>query len=92
MSESAKPSRRLFLAAGPASAVFAALGAAAAIPALDPVFAAIERHKAAWDAYGLICYRTDGVLAKRQGREVTQADEDAVDDAGGIPNGRRSPI
>jgi hypothetical protein len=34
MSESAKPSRRLFLAAGPAAAVFGALGVAAAAPAM----------------------------------------------------------
>jgi hypothetical protein len=82
LSNSTHASRRLFLAAGPASAVFAALGVAAAIPALDPVFAAIERHRAAWDAYGVTCYRTDDVLAKQQGREVTQADEDAVEEAG----------
>jgi hypothetical protein len=49
MSETAKPSRRLFLAAGPAAAVFGALEAVAT-PA-DPVFAAIERHKAAWAAF-----------------------------------------
>jgi hypothetical protein len=45
-------SRRLFLAAGSASAVFGALAQAAAASTMvdDPIFAAIERHRAAWRA------------------------------------------
>lgn len=45
-------SRRLFLAAGSAATVFGALTQAVnATPAgIDPIFAAIERHRAAWRA------------------------------------------
>ena len=81
MSETAKPSRRLFLAAGPASAVFGALALSAALPSVDPIFAAIERHKAAWDAFGEAGPAADNILAKQQGRVVTQADCDALDAA-----------
>lgn len=80
-SDTTTPSRRLFIAAGPASAVFAALGVAAAIPVLDPVFAAIERHKSAWDAFDAACSLTDNALARQQGREVTKADEAAFERA-----------
>ena len=81
MSETAKPSRRLFLAAGPAAAVFGALALSAALPSVDPIFAAIERHKAAWDAFGEAGPAADNILAKQQGRVVTQADCDALDAA-----------
>jgi hypothetical protein len=45
-----KPSRRLFLAAGSATAVFGALSVAAA-QEQAPVFAAIERLKTAWAVF-----------------------------------------
>ena len=81
MSETAKPSRRLFLAAGPAAAVFGALALSAALPSVDPIFAAIERHKAAWDAFGEAGPAADKNPAKQQGRVVTQSDCDALDAA-----------
>ena len=78
MSESAKPSRRLFLAAGPAAAVFGALGAAAAAPVTpdltldhEPILAAIERHQAAEGAFTATLRPVDKVYARLQGREVT---------------------
>jgi hypothetical protein len=71
-------SRRLFLAAGSAAAVFATVKRAAASTAgADPIFAAIERHKLAFDTFCATCSRTDDVLAQEQGREVTEADEAA---------------
>ena len=81
MSATAKSSRRLFLAAGPAAAVFGALALSAAIPSVDPIFAAIERHRAAWDAFGAAGPAADNILAKQQGRVVTQSDCDALDAA-----------
>ena len=63
---------RLF-AAAPALAILPAAIAAAA--ECDPVFAAIERHRAAWRAFSDACELTDEPLAKEQGREVTEADE-----------------
>jgi hypothetical protein len=48
---------------------------AAALP--DPIFAAIERHKAAWAAVGAMTRAVDEVAAIREGREITQADWDA---------------
>lgn len=77
-------SRRLFLAAGSASAVFGALAqTTAAAPAgdADPIFAAIERHKAAERAFLVTCDRTDEVRASQEGREVTEDDEAAWDSA-----------
>lgn len=76
-------SRRVFLAAGPAASVFAILGAAARAEALsfDPIFSAIERHRNAWKAFEAVCQITDEILAKRQGRAVTQEDEDAYEAA-----------
>jgi hypothetical protein len=84
MSESAKPSRRLFLAAGPASAVFAALGVAAAFPALDPIFSAIERHKAAWSAFLETVDPLDNVEGEQEGTKeeaAYTAASDAADEA-----------
>ena len=46
---------------------------------LDPVFAAIERHKEAWRAFDVACDMADGPLADEQGREVTEADEAAYE-------------
>jgi len=66
-------------------AVVAGLAAASsdALPAIadsipvdaDPIFAAIERHKAAERAFLVTCDLTDEVRAEREGREVTEADE-----------------
>ncbi len=50
----------------------------------DPVFALIERHRLAWKRFGVDCDLTDCVLAKMQGREITDEDEarrDASDKA-----------
>ena len=70
-----KPSRRAMLA-GLAAAPVAGLPAIAGVVAGDdPIFAAIERHKAAWSAFLPTCDLTDEVLAKQQGRDVTEADE-----------------
>jgi hypothetical protein len=43
--------------------------------------AAIERHKAAWRARDAACPRSDEVVARNEGREVTEADEAAYDAA-----------
>ena len=68
---------RLF-AGAPALAILPAAMSAAPV---DPIFAAIERHRLAWAAFDASCERTDSVLARNQGHEVTQADEDARDEA-----------
>jgi hypothetical protein len=78
----AKPSRRLFLAAGSAAAVFATVKIAAAESvAVDPIFAAVDRHREAWRAFDAACSRTDNVVAEQEGRDVTDADEAAYDAA-----------
>jgi hypothetical protein len=83
MSDQAQTSRRLFLAAGSASAVFGALAqATAAAPAdADPIFAAIERHKAAEARYDAACGLTDEVAARCEGRAITPADHREFDAA-----------
>jgi hypothetical protein len=53
-------------------------GAAAA----DPVFAAIERHRETLPAFEDALKRTDELVARNEGREVTQADLDADAAAG----------
>ena len=74
-------SRRLFLAAGTAAAVFATVKTAAAAltgAGVDPIFAAIERYK---ELFRIFCYlgaRTDKVAARAEGREVTEADKEAL--------------
>jgi hypothetical protein len=63
-----------------ASASALAVTPVAAIAAgleVDPIFAAIKRHNAAWKAFGDTCPRTDNVVAESEGREVTEADEAA---------------
>ena len=42
---------------------------------VDPIIAAIARHRELWQAFEAACHRTDSVLAEQQGREVTQDDE-----------------
>ncbi|MFO1126346.1 MAG: hypothetical protein U1E25_14450 [Methylocystis sp.] len=83
MSTERQTSRRLFLAAGSASAVFGALAKAAAgsMPADDPIFEAIDRHKAAEARYSAACALTDEVAAERQCRVVTAADVAEFDGA-----------
>jgi hypothetical protein len=44
---------------------------------VDPVFTAIERPKAAWDALGATLAAVDEVVAKQRGREITGVDRDA---------------
>jgi hypothetical protein len=72
---SKQPSRRLFLAAGSAAAVCASLKSAAALDLADPIFAAIERHNESWRVFGATCRGIDSVVARNEGREVTEADE-----------------
>lgn len=70
-------SRRVFLAAGPATAVFASLSAAARAEARssDPIFAAIARHEAAESRFVAVSNLTDEVVAEHEGRAITPADE-----------------
>jgi hypothetical protein len=73
------PSRRAALgsiiAAGAALAAPALLPAVAAAQCSNQMAKAIALHRLAWDALGEACNRTDEVLAEREGRVVTQADE-----------------
>jgi hypothetical protein len=65
---------------GAAAGVTALALAAAVIAApVDPVFAAIAQHIVARDALIEAIPRADAVQAKLDGREVTKADEDAVE-------------
>jgi hypothetical protein len=66
-------------------AIGATIGSVIPLPAVasavslevDPIFAAIRRHNEAWRAFGATCRRTDSVVARNEGREVTEADEAA---------------
>jgi hypothetical protein len=61
-----------------------ARGAKQAVSPIDPVFAAIKRHKALWDALPPILAAVDKVAASLEGREITAADKEAerqADDA-----------
>jgi hypothetical protein len=42
---------------------------------VDPIFAAIKRHNEALRAFTAVCPRTDDVVAREEGREVTDEDE-----------------
>jgi hypothetical protein len=67
---------RRALAAGLALAPIAGFpGIAGAVTIDDPVFAAIEMHKAAHRAFEDACILTDEVVAEKEGREVTEVDE-----------------
>ena len=72
-------SRRAALAGAfralPAIAGVAALAGPSTASPADPIFAAIQRHKEAWRAFGEVCSITDTVAAREEGREVTAADE-----------------
>ncbi len=70
------PSRRLFLAAGAAAGALGALSTAAA-QEHDPIFAAIERHKTAAQAFEAACPLADDVAAEEEGRRITAEDETA---------------
>ncbi|MFO1126394.1 MAG: hypothetical protein U1E25_14695 [Methylocystis sp.] len=76
MSTESQTSRRLFLAAGSASAVFGALAQAAAASSSgdDPIFAAIARHKAAEARFNAACGLTDDVAARKERRTITSED------------------
>jgi hypothetical protein len=64
------------LALAPVVGLPALAGAIPTVPHVDPIIAAIARHRELWRAFEAVCQRTDGVLAEQQGREVTQEDED----------------
>ena len=70
------PSRRRFLLATGSAAVVGAT-----ITALDPTFAAIERHRALELEFSDVAYLTDSVAARQAGREITDYDELVVDRA-----------
>jgi hypothetical protein len=76
-------SRRAAIGLFAGSAAFAVtpLGAIAGGLEVDPIFAAIKRHNAAWKAFGDTCPRIDEVIARNEGREVTDADEAAYEAA-----------
>jgi hypothetical protein len=66
----------------PALAVgVAAATPSSAAPSIDPVFAAIERHKEAFAAFDAVCPRLDSALADQEGRTITEDDQDAYDEA-----------
>jgi hypothetical protein len=65
----------------PALAVGVAAATLAAAPSIDPVFAAIERHKTAFAAFNAACPRLDSALADQEGRTITEDDQDAYDEA-----------
>ena len=48
---------------------------------IDPIFAAIERHRTAREALGIAAIAADEVAAELEGRTVSQAELDAVDAA-----------
>jgi len=66
-------------AGAPALAVFPA--AALALP-VDPIFSAIELHKAAEVVFSATLNGQDEAYAEQHGREVTQANLDAFEAAG----------
>jgi hypothetical protein len=57
------------------AAPHAAKAALPALPAADPVFAAIERHRAALARLNFTCGLTDDVAAEQEGRTITADDE-----------------
>ena len=73
----------LFAAASAAVLAFAngAPVVAAPLSGDDPIFDLIERHRAAFKAFCDASSRTDSVKAKNEGREVTEADEVAYEEA-----------
>ena len=73
-----KTSRRAFLASAPAAALFVG---PLAIAGVDPIFAAIERHKEAFRIFADACTLIDKVAARNDGRQITEADESAYDAA-----------
>lgn len=66
------------LAAAPAAALPTIAGA---ISEPDPIFAAIERHKAAEARYCAACGLTDEAAAQNEDRVITTADLDEFDEA-----------
>lgn len=75
-------SRRAALGALAHLPALAILPAAAAIAPVDPIFAAIERHRAAFALYADLCARTDEAAAEQEGREITQVEREAFATAG----------
>src|SRR5271165_516253 len=76
MSEIVKHSRRAALGAL-ASVPALALPAIAVAESIDPIFAAIERHREAFAAFVAAVNAVDEVKAEQEGRKVNQADQDA---------------
>ena len=68
--------------AGASALAIPKIGAMAALP--DPIFAAIERHSAAWAIVATMAPTIDQVAAMRKGREVAQVDWDAYERASAL--------
>jgi hypothetical protein len=74
--------RRAALGALASALAIPKIGAMAALP--DPIFAAIERHSAAWAIVATMAPAVDEVAAMRKGREIAQVDWDAYERASAL--------
>jgi hypothetical protein len=63
--------------AGASALAIPTMSLLAAAALSDPIFAAIERHSAAWRVVERLSPTIDVVAAMREGREITQADCEA---------------
>jgi hypothetical protein len=72
--------RRAALGAFAAALVIPNSGAGATPPP-DPIFSAIERHKAAWKAREAASFAIDDLIYNSEAREVSQAEWDAYERA-----------
>ena len=68
--------RAAIIGASTAGAGIATASASPSARPTDPIFAAIERHRAAWARFSAECWRSDEVEAKHKGYVLT--DEDAA--------------
>ncbi len=69
------------LALAPVAGLPASAGAVLTTLDPDPIIAAIERHRNGWKTFEEVCQITDEIMAKSQGREVTQEDKNAYEAA-----------
>jgi hypothetical protein len=68
-------SRRAALTIATGAIAAGTIGTTPARPLPDAMSAAIRLHRIAWDALGETCNLTDEVVAKQEGRVITEADE-----------------
>lgn len=59
----------------------AVMPAVAMAQSADPIFAVIERHRAAFKEFGAASIANDSVAARMSGRDITQADKDRLEAA-----------